>query len=178
MFFTFFWDAHRAPPYDAYTHIYFYGCRWYCVLRDWKQKKRNVRCFVCPLAKIHHQHLQVLLIYFNYHSIRDYSSIHVFSFCFFQFAPTLCGLFTIFYIWLNFSSRPRRIYNFDLSWWRLHFQPLAGGEKRPAAHSIILRHPPKANPRLTLSLCNFVRPPSAFYQVITLPWSKKPFDSM
>lgn len=19
--------AHRAPPYDAYTHIYFYGCR-------------------------------------------------------------------------------------------------------------------------------------------------------
>lgn len=66
----------------------------------------------------------------------------------------------------------KRIYNFDLSWWRLHFQPLAGGEKRPAAHSIILRHPPKANPRLTLSLCNFVRPPSAFYQVITLPWSK------
>ena len=29
----------RAPPYDAYktkTNTYFYGCRRYCVSRDWK----------------------------------------------------------------------------------------------------------------------------------------------
>jgi hypothetical protein len=64
-----------------------------------ENKKKGMLDALCAHSqKIHHQHLQVLLIYFNYHSIRDYSSIHVFSFCFFQFAPTLCGLFTIFYI--------------------------------------------------------------------------------
>lgn len=49
-----------------------------------ENKKKGMLDALCAHSqKIHHQHLQVLLIYFNYHSIRDYSSIHVFSFCFF-----------------------------------------------------------------------------------------------
>lgn len=103
--------------------------------------------------------------------------IRLFTFFVFFFfsicADVVWLIYHLLYLTQLSPPAPRRIYyNFDLSWWRLHFQPLAGGEKRPAAHSIILRHHPKANPRLTLSLCNFVRPPSAFYQVITLPWSK------
>ncbi len=112
-------------------------------------------------------------LYFNYHSVRDYSSSR---FCF-QFAPTLCGLFTIFYTISDWKILPpAEKNNFWFAddvlpttcWWRK--------EKETASHSIILRHHPKPIPssptRLTSSLCNFVRPPSAFYQVITLPWSK------
>lgn len=115
-------------------HIYFYGCRWYCVLREWK---RMLDAF-CAHSKIKSTICRPSL-YFNYHSIRDYSSSR---FCF-QFAPTLCGLFTIFYIWLKSFLPPRWI---SFVCWRTSNHLLAEkkGKKQPAIP--LFASSPKANP--------------------------------
>ena len=98
-------------------HIYFYGCRWYCVLRDWK---RMLDAFCAHWeGKNYRQHLQILLIYFNCHSIRDYSSSR---FCFSICADVVWLIYHPLYIYMPQILPPRRI---DFICWRTSNQLLA-----------------------------------------------------
>lgn len=140
--------AHRAPPYDAYTHILLRLSLILCL--TWlKTKKKDVRCFLCPLEKSTTNTCRSSL----YTSTTiPFVIIRLFTFfvlfvCFFQFARRRCVAYLPSFISDSTSSRPEK--NITLiCWWRLHLQPLAGGEKRKTASSPFhySASSPKANP--------------------------------
>ena len=159
-------------------HIYFYGCRWYCVLRDWK-RMLDAFCAHGEGKKLPPTPTDPpYILQLSFHSW-----LFVFTFLFFDLRRR-CVAYLPSFIYIHASNPPAEKNRFYLL---TYFQPVAGGtytqkeeKKQTASHSIILRHHPKPIPssptRLTLLLCKFVRPlPRSIKSSL---FQAKPFDSM
>ena len=173
--------AHRAPPYDAYTHILLRLSLILCL--TWL--KKDVRCFLCPLRRKKLPPTPTdppYILQLSFHSW-----LFVFTFLFFDLRRRCVAYLPSFILYIYMPQTllpPAEKNRFYLL---TYFQPVAGGtytqkeeKKQTASHSIILRHHPKPIPssptRLTLLLCNFVRPlPRSIKSSL---FQAKPFDSM